>query len=80
MADREQGWGFSPVVPQAFRLPPLGTPERVTTPSVSPEEPGAAVAPLPLGPGTFLLTPMTQASAAGQASPRWDGLCQESVV
>ena len=51
----------------------------VANPSFSPGEPAVAVPCLPVGPGIFLLTPVTQASAAGQASARWGGSCQESA-
>lgn len=51
----------------------------VANPSFSTGEPAVAVPCLPIGPGIFLLTPVTQASDAGQASPRWDGSCQESA-
>lgn len=51
----------------------------VANPSFSTGEPAVAVPCLPIGPGIFLLTPVTQASAAGQASPRWGGSYQESA-
>ena len=85
MAVKEQGLGFSPFLcsfnsipkPSSYHL--QGLQRVVGNSSVSTGEPSAAVPYLPVGPGISLLTPMTQASAAGRASPRWGGLCQESA-
>lgn len=51
----------------------------VINPFIFTGEPGVAVPHLPIDPGNVLLTPTTQASAAGQASPRWGGLSQEAA-
>lgn len=84
-AVKEQGRGFSPVlfsfssVPKRSSYHLQGLQRMVANSSVSTGEPSAAVPYLPIGPGISFLTRMTQASAAGQASPRWGGLCQESA-